>query len=155
MTSFIVFIGLFLLGLIFGRINESRHFARIAREEQSLSHIKVFNLKQLPEGLAPDAALVSGNTVVAVDYFKKIVAGLKTLIGGRLRSYESLLERARREAIIRLQKEADLMGATAIYNVRLEFSTTGNQPVNAFGGVEIFAFGTAVKEMDRAALTIE
>lgn len=149
MISLITFISLFLIGLIFGQINEARHFARLSKEEEAYSHIKVFNIKTLPDGLAPDAALVTGNIVVAIDYFKKIAASLKTIIGGQLRSYESLLERARREALIRLKKEAAKIGATAVYNVRFEFTTTGSQPVNAFGGVELYAFGTAVKELDR------
>jgi len=145
MTSIIIVIVLLIIGLIFGSLNERRHFARLQRDEADLADIYTVNLKTLPDDLQPDAELVSGNVVVAVDYFKKIVAGLKMLIGGRLKTYESLVERARREAIVRMKKQARALGADAIYNVRLEFSTIGNQPRQAFGGVELFAYGTAVK----------
>ena len=135
---------LFLTGLIFGQINESRHYAQLHREEAELADILAFNLKTLPDNLDPNAVLVTGNVVIAVDYFKKIAAAIKGLLGGRIKSYENLVERSRREAIIRMKKEARAIGANAVYNVRLEFSTTGQQPKQAFGGVEIFAYGTAV-----------
>ena len=133
-----------LIGFFFGRANEARHFKRLQREEAELSHITTVNLKKLPAGLEPGGVIVSGNVVIAVDYFKKIAGALRMIIGGRLRSYETLLERARREAIIRMKKDANALGANAIYNVRLEFSAIGSQP-QAFGGVELLAYGTAVK----------
>lgn len=135
---------LLMIGLIFGRINERRHFARLRRAEEDLSDIVALNLKTVPENAVSNGELVTGNVVIAVDYFKKIVAGLKGLLGGRLKTYESLVERARREAIVRMKEDARARGANAIYNVRLEFSTIGQQPRQAMGGVELFAYGTAV-----------
>ncbi len=144
MGGIVSFIILMLIGFFFGRANEARHFNRLQREEAELSYITTVNLKKLPKDLEPGGVVVSGNVVIAVDYFKKIAAALRMIIGGRLKSYESLLERARREAIIRMKKQAQAMGANAIYNVRLEFSAIGSQP-QAFGGVELLAYGTAVK----------
>lgn len=144
MGSFLAFIILLFIGFIFGRINEANHFARLRQAEHDLAHIVTTNIKLLPSDLEKGGTMVTGNVVVAVDYFKKIAAALKMLIGGRLRTYETLLERARREAIIRMKQEADYIGADAIYNVRLEFSAIGSQP-QAFGGVELLAYGTAVK----------
>jgi len=145
MGGFITVIVLLLIGLVFGRINERNHFARLDKAEDELSDILTVNLKTLPLEMQPNGALVTGNVVVAVDYFKKIAAGLKMIFGGRLRAYESLLERARREAIVRMKQQARELGADAIYNVRLEFSATGQQPAQAFGGVELYAYGTAVR----------
>lgn len=136
---------LLLIGLIFGRINEANHFKRLALAEAELSDIAAYNLKTLPPSLMDDGVLVTGNVVIAVDYFKKIAAGIKGLFGGHIRSYESLVERARREAIVRMKQEAKAAGANAVYNVRLEFSTMGEQSKHAFGGVELLAYGTAVR----------
>ncbi len=133
------------IGFFFGRLNEQNHFKRLRAEEDALSHITVLNIKTLPDNLVPGGALVSGNVVIAVDYFKVVAAGIKTMIGGRLRGYESLVERARREAIIRMMKKADTMGADAIYNIRIEYSSIGAQPANQGGGAELLAYGTAVK----------
>ena len=144
MTGLYTVLILLLIGFVFGKINEANHFRRLDLEEKKLAHIDVFNIKRPTEVLEPEAMLVSGNVVIAVDYFKMIAASLKTLIGGRLNTYESLMERARREAVLRLKKQADAIGADAVYNVRIENSTVGTQPQGA-GGVELFAYGTAVK----------
>jgi len=55
-----------------------------------------------------------------------------------------MMERARREAIIRMQRDAKALGADAIYNMRVEFSAVGQQPTK-IGGAELFAYGTAVR----------
>ena len=143
MGGFITFIVLLLVGLIFGKINEMNHFRRLERDEAALAHIDIYNIKRPPEALQQGGALVNGNVVIAVDYFKVIASTLKMIVGGRLNSYQSLLTRARREAIIRMKKEAEKLGADAIYNARIEFSNVGQQPSG--GGVELLAYGTAVK----------
>ena len=135
------------IGVIFGTLNERRHFKRLRHDEDAVAHIKVYNLKSIPASLAANledgGVLVSGNVVIAIDYFKRFISGLKMLIGGRLGNYETLVERARREAIVRMKKHADSLGATAIYNMRLEFAVIGQQP--KMSGAELFAYGTAVK----------
>jgi len=81
-------------------------------------------------------------------HFSRLISTLKTLFGGKLRAYESLMERARREALLRLKQKADALGADAVYNVRYEFSAIGTQP-QRMGGVELLAYGTAVKHADK------
>jgi len=147
MGSILTFILLMAVGIIFGGLNERRHFKRLGRDEAALSHVKVYNLKSVPPQMTKDleggGVLVSGNVVIAIDYFKRFKAFFKLLFGGNLRGYESLVERARREAIVRMQKDADAMGANAIYNARIEFSVIGQQPKTS--GAELLAYGTAVK----------
>ena len=48
---------------------------------------------------ASGAQLVSGSVVISSDYFKTFVAGFRAFFGGRFRGYETLLERARRDAL--------------------------------------------------------
>ena len=38
--------------------------------------------------------LVSGNVVVSVDHFKRFLAGLRNIVGGRLKAYETILDSA-------------------------------------------------------------
>ncbi len=147
MTSLITFAVLFLVGLLFGSLNEANHFRRLKKQEAELAHIKVFNLKTPPETAEKGGILVSGNVVIAVDYFKVFIANLKRLIGGRLGTYQSLLLRARREAVLRMKREAAELGADEVYNVRIEFSSIGSQPQMG-GGVELLAYGTAIKQSD-------
>jgi uncharacterized protein YbjQ (UPF0145 family) len=141
----ILFAGfLLLIGIIFGSMNERNHFAHIEKAEAELSDIKIFNIKTLPDNLEKGGALVSGNVVIAVDYFKVFIAGFIMLFGGRMSAYEKMMERARREALIRMQREAKRLGADAIYNTRVEFSAVGQRP-NKIGGAELLAYGTAVR----------
>ena len=135
---------LLLIGIIFGTMNERNHFSRIVKAEEELSDIKVFNIKTLPDNVQVGGALVTGNVVIAVDYFKVFVAGFIMLFGGRMSGFEKMMERARREALVRMQREAKALGANAIYNTRIEFSAVGQRP-NKIGGAELFAYGTAVK----------
>lgn len=67
-----------------------------------------------------------------------IVAGLRGLIGGEIHEYTSLLEDARKQAIDRLVKNAQAMGANAIIMMRFDSSEIGQSMS------EIVAYGTAV-----------
>ncbi len=91
--------------------------------------------------------LVTGSIVISLDYFKRVIAGLRGLIGGRIKTYEPLLERARREALLRMTESARKQGFDAVFNVRLETSRLANATRDGKGtaGVEMLAFGTAVK----------
>ncbi|HBC56355.1 MAG TPA: YbjQ family protein, partial [Gammaproteobacteria bacterium] len=93
-------------------------------------------------------ALVKGNVVISLDYFKRFIAGLRMLFGGRLVAYEPLLDRARREAILRMKAQAKTKGCDMIINFRMETSRLANdnqQRNNNTAGVEILVYGTAIK----------
>ena len=102
---------LLLVGLVFGRAAEQRHFRDIERREAEFADILVFNERTPPQRPFRQAALVVGSVVVAEDYFKRMAAALKSLVGGRLTAYESLMDRGRREAILRMKAEARARGA--------------------------------------------
>lgn len=83
--------------------------------------------------------LVSGSTVRAKHVGKDILAGLKNMVGGELKSYTELLEDSRKEAIERMCQQAANLGADAIINVRFSTSSITS------GAAEVYAYGTAVK----------
>ena len=146
MSGFLTFFILILVGIVVGGLNERNHFKRLDAEEAELSHIKAVSLKELPEGLERSAVMVTGNVVIGIDYFKRFMATLRMFFGGEMRSYQTLMTRARREAILRMKREADDLGADMVYNVRIEFSVVGTQPQSS--GAELLAYGTAVKFAD-------
>ena len=104
-------------------------------------------------GNASGSTLVTGSVVISLDYFKRVIAGLRALVGGRVKTYEPLLERARREAVLRMTEAARRQGYDAIFNARLETSRLANSrgDGNGTAGVEMLAFGTAVKRGSRFA----
>lgn len=145
MADLIVFITLLALGYGFGRYAELRHYKSIIARERALKNIPAITSKFLPVRDKPsDAALVSGSVVISVDYFKRFLAGLRNLVGGRITSYESLVDRARREAILRMKEEAKALGAHMVFNVKLETSSIHKGRKNGVGSVEVLAYGTAL-----------
>lgn len=140
-----IFIALIFLGYFFGRRAEKNHFKSIIAREQKYSGLLMFSGRVPPPHINnADAELVGGSVVISVDYFKRIVAGLKALIGGRLTSYESLLERARREAILRMKEDALAKGASMVINVKLETSSISKGKGRQIGCIEVYAYGTAL-----------
>ena len=83
--------------------------------------------------------VVSGNTIRSKNVGKDIGAGLKSLVGGELRSYTAMLTEAREEAKQRMTEAAQTLGADAIVNVRFTTSQV------AGGAAELLAYGTAVR----------
>lgn len=136
---------LLVLGYGFGRLAERRHYRSILRREDALGDLIVVCSKTLPESAgAPTTRLVMGSVVVSVDYFKRFVAQLRMIFGGRVHTYESLVDRARREALLRMQAEAAALGATMIFNARFETSSISKGQDKSVGSVEVLAYGTAV-----------
>lgn len=132
------------LGYFVGSAREKAHFKYLDQREKELAGIFVSSLKTLPPNWnARNAQLVGGTAVIATDYFKTFAAGLRNLFGGRIRSMETLVERARRQAVIRMLEEAQAAGANAVWNVRLETSTIGNSKGKP-SAIEVMAYGTAL-----------
>ena len=77
-----------------------------------------------------------------MDYFKRVLAALRQFVGGNVTSYESLLDRARREAILRVLEQCG--NADEIINLRIETSTISDGHQSTVGSVEVLACGTAI-----------
>ncbi len=141
----IIFFVLLALGYIFGQSIEKRHYLSIIKRESQLQSLPVIASKILPDDFIPcQRQLVSGNVVISVDFFKKFVAGLRSIVGGRMASYESLIDRARREAILRMKQEAKSLNADYVFNIKMETSSISKGAKNSIGSVEVLAYGTAV-----------
>lgn len=141
-----IFLVLVSLGYVVGRVRERKHFESIAEREAALIGIPAINARFPPAD--PSAIqmsqMVYGNAVISIDYFKRILAGLRMLFGGRISAYESLIDRARREAILRMKENAPA-GTRMIINLRLETTTIGNSAnQSSVGSVEVLAYGTAI-----------
>ncbi len=76
-----------------------------------------------------------------------LVAGLRSIMGGEIHEYTSLLEDTRRQAIDRMVQNATLVGANAVISFRFDSSELAGTMS------EIVAYGTAVVlEPDAAAV---
>jgi len=127
---------------------ERRHYRRIRKRESEWQRLPAITFRTIPESWEVEASgLVTGSMVVSVDYFKRFLAGLRHFIGGRVKSYETILDRARREALLRLKADAIEQGFNAIVNVRLETTRMANARRSGDGiaGLEVLAFGTGLE----------
>lgn len=129
-----------------GSIIEKNHFKKIKQREIALIRKPIINFgckKWNSNKKVKRAELVTGEVVISGDYFKNFVAGLKNIVGGRLTTFESILDRGRREAILRMREKA--LGANYIINTRIETVMLNNQYTKQ--GVPqcaIIAYGTAI-----------
>jgi uncharacterized protein YbjQ (UPF0145 family) len=151
MIEILINLGLPLLLLIAayisGRIIEKRHYRSIRKREARLRQLPTVTFRVVPKAWeVGESGLVTGSVVISVDHFKRFVAGLRMVFGGRVKTYESLLDRARREALLRMKEAAVARGYQVIVNVRLDTSrlASAKRKGKATAGVEVLAFGTGL-----------
>lgn len=133
---FLTFI-VFIFTGVWARHLERDHYTRIRAREIALHKIAVLTSK------VPDkrhkiekTKLVTSTVSLADDLFKYVLSTLRGMFGGRVSSYELVLDRARREAILRLKEQC--VDADAILNVHFCTSNIGRRIV------EVVVYGTAV-----------
>jgi len=145
MTELLILFSLLAVGYFAGRFAEHRHYKSIIRREDELRELPAIATKiPLSDTRTTNSFMVSGSVVVSVDYFKRFVAGLRMLVGGRIMTYETLLDRARREAVLRMKEDAQTGGANLVFNVKLETASISKGRANTIGSVEVLAYGTAL-----------
>jgi len=125
---------------------EKKHYRSIEIRERQFLMLPAITAKNLLEDNKEIASsnLVCGNVVVSIDYFKQFLGNLRNIFGGEVSSYESVLDRARRESILRMKEKAH--NADIIINMRIETSTIGKSDKSggSIGCSEVLAYGTAI-----------
>lgn len=84
--------------------------------------------------------ICSGETILGVNVFKDIFAGVRDIVGGRSDAYEQELRKAKDTAIREMMQQAAAMGANAIIGIDLDYETLGK----GGGMLMVSASGTAV-----------
>ena len=144
MGTLVIFLTLISLGYVFGKLAEKNHYKSIQKREQLYLNLPTTTSKW-PIGEVPNinnTHLVQGSVVISVDYFKRVLSGLRNFFGGSVQSYETLVDRARREAVLRLKESCP--DANQIINLRIETSSISKGAKNSIGCVEVLAYATAL-----------
>lgn len=132
------------LGFFVGRILERAHYRSIHEREARFAKTPCLNSRAVPR---PDeiraTRLVSGSVVISVDRFKQFLAALRNIFGGEVNSYATLIDRARREAILRMKEQAP--SADLFVNLKLETMSISKGGNKQTGTVEVLAYGTAIR----------
>jgi uncharacterized protein YbjQ (UPF0145 family) len=144
MYDLYILLGLIAIGYVVGQTLERKHYRSIEERERGLVNLVTTSSKKPMTEVSPGtrASLVCGSAVISVDYFKRILAGLRNFFGGNVRSYETLVDRARREAILRLKESCP--DASEIINMRIETSSIFKGRGKQVGSVEVLAYATAI-----------
>jgi uncharacterized protein YbjQ (UPF0145 family) len=85
--------------------------------------------------------VVTAQAIIGANIFKDLFAGIRDIVGGRSGTYERVIEEAKTSALNELSQKAQLLGATAVIAIDLDFETIGS------GGsmLMVVATGTAVR----------
>jgi len=140
----VVFVGAFFIGTAV----EKAHYESINRKEAEGLNFPVVTTDNIDENDDIEAVqLVVGSVVISLDYFKRFLAGLRNIFGGRIISYETLLDRGRREAVIRMREKAQKGGFNMVLNMRFETSSIAQVTAQkgSMGSFEVIAYGTAIR----------
>ncbi len=140
------------LGFTAGSLAERGHLRRLDRREKSNGDFLITQLKSFPNAVPGrgDPQMIVAETVVASDYFKTFLASLRRLFGGEVRSFHSLLSRARREATQQVVEQAREQGYDAICNLRVETADVGGSTAGGRAAmVAIIASATAYHQQSQ------
>ncbi len=148
---FILYAGIPALGLLgaflAGNWIASRHDDDLTQRARAVADIRMTDMKLLIDpvnGPQPPSLMVSEVTL-GIDHFRGFLGNLKNIFGGEVRSYQTTLERARREVIMRLLEQAHAQGFNAVANLRINFVDISGNATKArkASSVSIIASATA------------
>jgi uncharacterized protein YbjQ (UPF0145 family) len=134
--------GVGMMGWMLASWFERRHLLSISARELPLQYIRVNTSKNLPDCEPEGCTLLIGSVVVAHDYFRTLIIVIRRFIGGNIKPYERLVQRGRREALVRLKEEAQLRGIDQVINIRFGTSTVSGRFLHA---IEMVAYGTGIR----------
>ena len=101
--------------------------------------MKIVTVETLQGVNYEEMGVVSGSTIQSKNMLSDIGQGLKSIVGGELKSYTGMMEKAREKATQRMVDQAVKMDADAIIGVRY---TTNSIMAQA---AEVLVFGTAIQ----------
>jgi uncharacterized protein YbjQ (UPF0145 family) len=144
--GFVVF--LLALGFFAGSYAERAHYSNLAVREARNKDVLITQLRSFPGAIRGPSApkMFCGEAVIASDYLKSFLSKIRKIFGGELRSYLSLLERARREALQRVVEQAVAEGYNAVCNLRydtVDIAGSASGGTRAISMVTILASATA------------
>lgn len=91
--------------------------------------------------IAEYLGIVTGEVIVGANLFRDMFASITDLVGGRSGSYEQVLERARKEAILEMVEKCNQLGGDALVGCDLDYEVLGK----AGSMLMVAISGTAVR----------
>lgn len=144
--DFLIAIFILVLCYFIGDRIEKNHYKRIKERELKLYRKPYLSFAKNVNTSRPvkNVSLVASSVVLGCDNFKVFLANLRNIFGGNVSAYESVLDRGRREALLRIREKAATLGANIVLNVKLETVILTPFGSNRLPQVSVIAYGTAV-----------
>lgn len=147
MWNLIIFIVTIAVAYFIGTLVEIDHYKIVEKKEKEFLHLPTVTNEELLDNTreVEKSELITGSVVISIDYFKRMLAGLRNIVGGEISSYETLIDRGRREAVLRMKQQA--VDADIILNLRIETSAiaqSANKRKESIGSIEVLAYATAI-----------
>ena len=101
--------------------------------------MKLYSIETIPGMNYEPLGIVNGSTIQSKNFVSDFGQELKSIVGGELKSYTSMMEKARNQATQRMIEQAQALGADAVVGVRYATSAIMAQ------AAEVLVYGTAVK----------
>ena len=101
--------------------------------------MKIITVETLQGYNYEELGVVTGSTIQSKNFVSDFGQGIKSIVGGELKSYTSMMEKARNQATQRMVDQAVKMGADAIIGVCYTTSSIMAQ------AAEVLVYGTAVR----------
>ncbi len=134
---------LLILGCVVGKISERNHYKSIKKREGEWLNVPALTAKTYSGDLPVQRSeMAVGSVVVSVDHFKRLFMNFRRIFGGEVCSYSPLIDRGRREALLRMKESCP--EANMFLNCRLQTSTISNGKGKSTGCVEVIAYSTAL-----------
>lgn len=145
MWDLIVLIILLITWYAFWHMAEKKHYKKIIEKEKEHREMVVLSKKDAKVLWVTWTLLVTSNIVLSIDYFKKFIAWFIHFFWWRMKVYETLLDRARRDTLVNIKEQAKKKWYDAIVNLRLETSSISKWAKWSIWSVEVLAYATAVR----------
>ena len=101
--------------------------------------MKIYSVENLPGKDYEVLGVVTGSTVQSKNFISDFGQSLKKIVGGELKAYTQMMEKARRLSTERMVAQADELRADAIIGVRYSTSAIMAQ------AAEVLVYGTAIR----------
>lgn len=144
LASLLLVLFLLVLGFVAGKLAEWKHYGSIREREGRTLSVPAVTFKTIDDPRpVREARLAVGSVVVSADYYKRFLMAFRKIFGGEVHSYSSVIDRGRREAVLRMKESCP--DADLFLNCRLATASISNSQGKAIGCVEVIAYATAIR----------
>jgi len=144
MVDLIIFIVLLWTWYAFWSMAEKKHYKQIKQKESELKNIVVLSKYDAKILDIKWTELVTWSIVLSIDFFKNFISWFVNFFGWEMTAYESILDRARRDTLVKIKEKAKKNWFNAIANLKLETSSISKWNKWKIWSVEVLAYATAI-----------